>query len=94
MAQLLAGILCHQKLKHSGMPAEDGRCRPDSVGLGTLGQCRIWASSLCELESHWKSEHRRDRISLASSKDHSDTVLRRGYGRIVGDSDKDVPREG
>ena len=39
-------------------------------------------------------EHRRDRISLASSKDHSDTVLRRGYGRIVGDSDKDVPREG
>ena len=54
MAQLLAGILCHQKLKRSGMPAEDGWCRPDSVGLGTLRQCRIWASSLCESESHWK----------------------------------------
>lgn len=54
MAQMLARILCHQKLKHNGMPAGDGQYRPDSEGLGMLQQCRIWASSLCELESHWR----------------------------------------
>lgn len=93
MAQLLAGILCHQKLWASWMAkreavADQGRLeRYDTGGFG-LSQ---W-----ELESHWEVfEHRRQSDLTCIFKGSPDTACERLWQDCVRErAYKDVPREG